>query len=332
MTRPRSWTSALATLALALAMGPACGDKPDDDDDDDNDDDSSGACPQYDLGSDVGPVLQTGSTESASDDYSYCGDNGSDSGEGEGARDVAIEWTAPSSDLYTVHTRGSSFDTVLTLLGGGCGGDIIECDDDGGMDLDSLITFDANGGETYLFVIDGYDSHEKGDWSISVVEGIPDWAQGDSGHWGDDTAVSSGSTSGSGGEPDTTGPPNVTLSWNENLLTLATSGGAGGWWFGVVESSEEASGRWTGEDCLWGFEAADGGMYSYCHDATDNGVTLLLGGDPANLQRGATALSPRQIERATYYLESDPLFGGDGSCWVWGADPGYYRGLGCTQL
>ena len=57
------------------------------------------------------------------------------------------------------------------------------------------------------------------------------------------------------------------------------------------------------------------------------------GGDATNLAAGTTVFGDATFDgTVSYYLESDPEFGGDGSCYVWGADVTYYDGLGCSAL
>lgn len=150
----------------------------------------------------------------------------------------------------------------------------------------------------------------------------------DSGDCDDDGSTWTGTTSSTG--TGTTGP-SASVVWGSASVEIAVSGGPGAYWFGMAETigCEDC---WTGEDCIYGYEYS-GGSLNYCHDAGDNGTTLTYGGDAASLAAGTTLFPNGDYEYAiTYFLESDVEFGGDGSCYVWGADTTYYDGLGCTNL
>ena len=146
----------------------------------------------------------------------------------------------------------------------------------------------------------------------------------------DDSAADSGGTT---GETTTTGgdPPTATVQWTETAVDIAVSGGPGAYWFGMAETLD-CTDCWTGEDCVYGYDAS-GTTLAYCHDAGDAGTTLTYGGDAAALGAGETVFTDNSYDgKVTYYLESDVDFGGDGACYVWGADAAYYDGLGCTAL
>jgi hypothetical protein len=69
-------------------------------------------------------------------------------------------------------TLGSSFDTVLYVRSDSCTGDEVECDDDGGDDLDSYIGRDLTAGTYYVF-LDGYDEYDAGAFRLEVTIGSP---------------------------------------------------------------------------------------------------------------------------------------------------------------
>lgn len=205
----------LATLLAASLALTSCGKS----DEDDDDDDSSGACPEIDLGSQLGASLQSGdSSGGASNDYGYCGAPASSSGGGGGlwggtggsdtggsapgrGNDITFAWSAPYPGVFTVVSAGSEFDTMITVLQGGCGGAPLSCDDDGGSDLDSAATFTANtAGDQFIFILDGYGSGDDGRWTLGVVEGSGGSGPSDSGFGGTDGT--GGGMDGSGG----TGP------------------------------------------------------------------------------------------------------------------------------
>ena len=75
------------------------------------------------------------------------------------------------------------------------------------------------------------------------------------------------------------------------------------------------------------------GVTPYCHDGGDTGASLSYGGNANDLAAGTTLFPDDSFDgRVTYYLESDPDYGGDGRCFVWGNDTSYYSGLGCVEL
>lgn len=154
---------------------------------------------------------------------------------------------------------------------------------------------------------------------------------------GKDSAEDSGADPGGGdtGAEDTDvepEAPTASVSWGAEAVALAVSGGGGAWWFGVAETLD-CDDCWTGEDCVYGYEAGNGSVFAYCHDAGDAGVSLTYGGNVAELAAGTTVFTDATYDgRVSYILESDPEHGGDGSCWVWGADISYYDGLLCGEL
>lgn len=135
-----------------------------------------------------------------------------------------------------------------------------------------------------------------------------------------------------GGEGGAAGPvPQAPPEWSVRLLPegveLTVEGGPGGYWFGLTESAE---GGWTGEDCVHGFTTADAEQIFYCHEAPDRGKRTFVRVPSLREMNGATTLFDAANEgMLTYYLYSDPLFGGSGECWVQGADPAYYAAEGC---
>ena len=148
----------------------------------------------------------------------------------------------------------------------------------------------------------------------------------DSADCDDGTGTTGTGTTGTGG-----GTPSVSVDWGSSAVSVSVSGGGGGWWFGIAETLE-CSDCWTGEDCVYGY-SFDGGALNYCHDAGDSGTSLTYGGDPVSLSSGTTVFPSGEYgSRVTYFLDSDPEFGGNGACYVWGQDTSYYDGLGCTSL
>lgn len=156
---------------------------------------------------------------------------------------------------------------------------------------------------------------------------------------GDDSGLDSdepdgGEDSGDGGTDVEPEAPAASVTWGAASVDIAVSGGGGAWWFGLAEVGADCGEDcWTGEDCVYGFETGDGEVLAYCHDAGDAGTSLAYGGDPRALAAGTTVFQDASADGSvTYMLESDPEYGGDGSCWVWGADVSYYDGLLCGSL
>lgn len=160
-------------MIFILSLFACSSDKDSGDSDDSN---TNVDCVDIDLGSAVGEAVQTGSISRGQGSYGVCGQQGlsfmSDSG-GElesSGNEVLLSWTAPGSSTYTVYTYGSDYDTTLTVLDG-CGGSSLDCDDDGGVNLDSVVTFSANAGQTYVIILDSYSSQDFGNWTLNIVEG-----------------------------------------------------------------------------------------------------------------------------------------------------------------
>jgi hypothetical protein len=71
------------------------------------------------------------------------------------APDVAFEWTAPVTDYYRFDTAGSSFDTVLAVYRGDCGGPEIGCNNNKGASPQSEVVVRVQQGERVIVVADG---------------------------------------------------------------------------------------------------------------------------------------------------------------------------------
>ncbi len=115
------------------------------------------------------PFTDTGTTTGQADNYNPaqliggCFNNF--------APDVIYSFVAPYTQSYTISTDGSSFDTYLYIqTGGACPGTTtVECDDDDGVGLQSLITRVLNAGETYYIIVDGYSS-ASGNYVLNVFD------------------------------------------------------------------------------------------------------------------------------------------------------------------
>lgn len=349
----------LVPLLLAGCVEKEVDDLIDEDDDaEDGRSPASGDCPEEDLGSALGRAVAEGRITRSSTLYRYCGEGG-DSGisggwgsggsgtggssrpgagttggppppdgpDGGGSPGRSFRWTAPSGGSFVFDTCGSQYDTTLGIRRTDCQGETLQCNDDW-YGLRSRVELSADAGDAFIIVVSGFGG-DVGRYTLSVGEGdeAGDCA-GDSG-WGWTTTTSPETTGGTTGWSGAS--PAVRVSWGPETVELAVSGGPGAYWFGIAETAG-CEDCWTGEDCIFGYET-DGMTLSYCHDAGDVGALLFYGGDAAALPLGSTAFpGPDAAERVTYYLESDTEYGGDGSCYVWGADVSYYDGLGCMAL
>lgn len=75
--------------------------------------------------------------------------------------DLLYQFTAPESGRYDFDTFGSNFDTVLSVLKGGCDGQELACDDDSGSGEASMVSIKLVQGETVLIAVDGFEQTGK---------------------------------------------------------------------------------------------------------------------------------------------------------------------------
>ena len=106
-------------------------------------------CPTATLGTTL-PVTVSGSTSSATNSFTpSCSPSST-------APEHTWSFTAPTSKQYQIDTEGSSYDTVLHVLGGACSGSTLACDDDAGSGNASLVSLFLNAGQTVTIVVDGF--------------------------------------------------------------------------------------------------------------------------------------------------------------------------------
>ncbi|TLS35309.1 hypothetical protein [Pseudalkalibacillus caeni] len=81
----------------------------------------------------------------------------------------------PAVDMQiNANTVGSDYDTVLSVFAGSCDNlQFVGCNDDGGGNYTSSISFAASAGVTYYFMIGGYFEVSCGDLVFNVLELIP---------------------------------------------------------------------------------------------------------------------------------------------------------------
>ena len=85
---------------------------------------------------------------------------------GTAGEDVVLEWVAPASGTYTADTFGSTFDTVLEVRSS-CGTDITCNDQANGVGPESELSFSAIAGNSYLFVVDGWNG-ATGSYQLNI--------------------------------------------------------------------------------------------------------------------------------------------------------------------
>ncbi|MEP7123448.1 MAG: PKD domain-containing protein [Byssovorax sp.] len=117
-------------------------------------------CPTTDLGSTV-PQSVTGSTVGQPAAHTApCVPANSN------APESIFEFTAPSDGTFTFSTVGSTFDTILYIQDGTCGGAPLACNDDFTA-LQSQVQVTLTSGQTVVVIVDGYGS-ASGAFTLSV--------------------------------------------------------------------------------------------------------------------------------------------------------------------
>jgi hypothetical protein len=115
-------------------------------------------CPTTDLGSTV-PQTITGSTVGLPAAHAApCAPSS--------APEALYQFTAPADGTYTFSTAGSTFDTVLYVEGGTCGGASLACNDDY-IGLQSRVQVPMTTGESIVVVVDGYGA-ASGSYTLSI--------------------------------------------------------------------------------------------------------------------------------------------------------------------
>ena len=82
-----------------------------------------------------------------------------------------FEWTPAASGTATISLCGSSYDTVLYVREGGCGGTELACNDDF-CSFQSRVAPVVTAGQTYTIVVDGW-SGESGAFVLTVTPPTP---------------------------------------------------------------------------------------------------------------------------------------------------------------
>ena len=99
-------------------------------------------------------------------------DGGCDSSSGSGP-EKTYRWSPPYDGCWEFDTEESSFDTVLRVwdpAGATCSSSTeLDCDDDGGgSDRTSVLEAEFFSDESYIIVVDGYDSGDSGLFALSI--------------------------------------------------------------------------------------------------------------------------------------------------------------------
>jgi hypothetical protein len=110
------------------------------------------------------PFVRVGSTVDAGDDVdSPCG--------GVGSPDVEIAWTAPVASNYVISTKGSGFDTVVSVFADDGGGELLACNDDAELTVAgrSEVVLALAADTAVLVVVDGVLRH-AGDYTLAITD------------------------------------------------------------------------------------------------------------------------------------------------------------------
>jgi hypothetical protein len=116
-------------------------------------------CPTADLGS-MTPLTVSGSTMGGQSLFVPSCSQGSS------APDHSFTFTADQTKTYEMTTVGSSYDTVLHVLGGNCAGPSLACDDDT-FGLQSQVFVPLMQGQTVTVVVDGFGS-QSGSYVLNI--------------------------------------------------------------------------------------------------------------------------------------------------------------------
>ncbi len=123
------------------------------------DDEPGQECPYGEL---VPPISVMGSTQGEDSEFaSSCGGNG--------GPDVSYTLTAPADGVYVIDTFGSSYDTILAVYNGACGGPPIACNNDAPTGSpQSQVSVELSEGQTVTVVVDSF-SLAGGTFTLNVT-------------------------------------------------------------------------------------------------------------------------------------------------------------------
>ncbi len=166
-------------------------------------------------------------------------------------------WTAPNSGIYNIDTRGSNFDTWLSVYTGSALPNLtlIGVDDDSAGNLASLVSLNATAGTTYRIAVDGYSS-ATGAIQLNIAPPPPpndNFANriALTGDTANSTGTNTGAT-GEVGEPAQSGPINSAWwSWtptSSGLFQINTRGSGSDTYLSVYDGSDLANLTLIGAD------------------------------------------------------------------------------------
>lgn len=151
---------------------------------------------------------------------------------------------------------------------------------------------------------------------------------------GEEDSADTGSGDETGGEGEGEGETGdgrlaFEVIWDEEGVTLVITNGEGAYNWGMAQTDARAAEPWTGEDCYMGYVTEEGTLDLFCHGATAEGDRLTTVYSVAELELDTTLFTDEiaASETITYYVSSDTT----PDCYVWGARPSYYGGLGCLE-
>jgi hypothetical protein len=98
-----------------------------------------------------------------------------------GGASVWWSWTAPENGLVTISTQGSDFDTLLAVYTGDALNSLVlvaendDFEEDGRLNIDSQVAFEAQAGTAYQIVVDGFFDGEpaQGPVKLSIAMAVP---------------------------------------------------------------------------------------------------------------------------------------------------------------
>ncbi len=137
----------------------------DTDTDTDTDTTTTFDCADADLGSAVGNDVVSGASTDHTDDYlPDCNGSGQS-----GGADAAFGWTAPSAGCFTFDTSEATYDTVLYLLDGCVGGELI-CNNDvnAGVESTSSVGFMVEADQEIVIIIDALNETVSGSYQLDI--------------------------------------------------------------------------------------------------------------------------------------------------------------------
>ncbi len=159
---------------------PECGNQVDDDEDGliDFGEDPGCASASDDIedncGDESDPIVEVSSGTMSGTTAGLTDDFAPSCGSAAGAPEAVYTLTVPGTlDSLTLDTNGSDYDTILYLRANECSTPVIDCDDDGGDGLDSLIELTDVAPDVYYLYVDGSGS-SSGSYTLNVSGVIAD--------------------------------------------------------------------------------------------------------------------------------------------------------------